>query len=74
MSGDSACKSVDGSRTSTGDIEVTFVSSEKMTGKAHMETMMASQPKPILVDMTFESDYQGSDCKGISPDSAKVVH
>ena len=74
MSADVTCKSANGSRTSTGHIDVTYVSSEKMTGKAHMETTMATQPKPIIMDMTFESAYQGADCKGVSPDSAKVVH
>jgi acyl-coenzyme A synthetase/AMP-(fatty) acid ligase len=74
MSADIACKSMDGSRTSTGHLDVAFVSSDKMTGKVRMETIVASQPKPINMDMSFDSAYQGSDCKGVSPDSAKVVH
>ena len=74
MSGDLTCKSGDGRTNSTGHVEVSFVSDEKMTGKAHMETTSASMPKPIVMDMTFDSVYQGSDCKGISPDSPKIVH
>jgi len=73
MSADIACKSSDGRSSSTGHLEVTFVSTEKATGKAHMETTMASQPKPIVMDMNFESVFQGADCKGISPDSPQVV-
>jgi hypothetical protein len=74
MSGDLACKSADGRTTSTGHVEVSFVSDEKMTGKAHVETVSTSMPKPMVMDMTFDSVYQGSDCKGISPDSPKIVH
>jgi hypothetical protein len=73
MSADIACKSSDGRSSSTGHLEVTFVSTEKATGKAHVETTMASQPKPIMMDMNFESVFQGADCKGISPDSPQVV-
>ena len=73
MSADIACKSQDGRSSSTGHMEVTFVSTEKATGKAHMETTMASQPKPIVMDMNFESVFQGADCQGISPDSPKIV-
>jgi Protein of unknown function (DUF3617) len=73
MSGDIACKSEDGSRSSTGHLDVTFVSEEKSTGKVHLEVMSSRQPQPITMNMTFESVYQGSDCKGISPDSPKVV-
>ena len=73
MSADIACKSADGRNSSTGHFEVIFVSQEKATGKAHVETTMASQPKPIDMNITFESVFQGSDCKGISPDSPKVM-
>lgn len=73
MSADISCKSADSGATSTGHMEVTFVSQEKATGKAHIETTMQQQPKPIEMNMTFESVFQGSDCKGISPDSPKVV-
>jgi Protein of unknown function (DUF3617) len=74
MSADIACKSQEGRGSSTGRIEVTFTSAEKTNGKVHMETTIESQPKPIVSDVTFESVYQGADCKGISPDSPKVMH
>jgi hypothetical protein len=38
-----------------------------------MEMMTQRQPEPIVIDMTFDSTYQGSDCKGISPDTPKVI-
>jgi Protein of unknown function (DUF3617) len=72
MSGDMTCTTE--GRTSKGHIEATFASQEKVNGKVHMEIASARQPQPILMDMTFESVYQGSDCKGISPDSPKIVH
>lgn len=71
MSGDMACTS--GGGTSKGHIEATFASQEKVNGKVHMEIVSARQPQPIVMDMTFESVYQGSDCKGISPDSPKIL-
>jgi len=74
MSTDLACKSSDGRTHSTGHIEASFASAEKVRGKAHMEMVMPSQPQPIVMDMHFESVYQGSDCQGISPDEPKVVH
>ncbi len=73
MSADIACKSQEGRGSSTGRIEVTFTSAEKTNGKVHMETTIESQPKPIVSDVNFESVYQGPDCKGISPDSPKVM-
>ena len=73
MSADIACKSQDGRGSSTGRIEVTFTSAEKTNGKVHMETTVASQPKPMEMNMTFESVFQGADCKGISPDAPQVM-
>ena len=72
MSGDMTCTTE--GRTSKGHIEATFASQEKVNGKVHMEITTQRQPQPILMDMTFESVYQGADCKGISPDSPKIVH
>ena len=71
MSGDIACTTGEGS--SKGHMEATFPSQEKMNGKMHMEITTARQPQPIVMDVTFEGLYQGADCKGISPDSPKVV-
>jgi hypothetical protein len=73
MSTDMACKSQDGRSISTGHMEATFDSTEKVNGKGHFEVVMQSQPRPIVMNMHFESAYQGSDCKGISPDSPKVI-
>jgi len=73
LSADMSCKSADGQYSSTGRIEVNFTSSEKMSGKVHVETTRQSQPQPIVMDMSFESNYQGSDCKGIDPDSPKLM-
>jgi Protein of unknown function (DUF3617) len=73
LSTDLACQSSDGRTTSKGHVQVLFVSDEKMTGVAHVETTNSSQPQPIVMDMTFSSNYMGSDCKGVSPDSPKIV-
>ncbi len=72
MSGDMVCTTAEGA--SKGHMEATFSSQEKMSGKVHMEITTQRQPQPILMDVTFESVYQGADCKGISPDSPKIVH
>ncbi len=72
MSGDLACTSAEGS--SKGHLDATFANQEKMSGKVHMEITTARQPQPIVMDVTFEGVYQGADCKGISPDSPKIVH
>lgn len=72
MSGDVACTMAEGS--SKGHMEATFTSQEKVNGKMHMEITTARQTQPMVMDMTFESVYQGEDCKGISPDSPKIVH
>jgi hypothetical protein len=72
MSADIDCKA---ERTSsTGHMQVTFLSSEKAQGKVHLETVTERSPQPIVMDITFDSVYQGDDCKGISPGSAKIVH
>lgn len=72
MSADIDCKSDRGS--STGHMQMTFVSAEKTHGTMHIETITERQPQPIVMDFTLDSAFQGSDCKGISPDSAKIVH
>jgi len=72
MSGDMACTTAEGS--AKGHLEATFTSQEKMNGKIHMEITTARQSQPIVMNATFDSVYQGDDCKGISPDSPKVVH
>ena len=72
MSGDLSCTTPDGN--TKGHIEAAFSSQEKINGKMHMEITTSRQPQPIVMDATFESEYQGADCKGISPDSPKIVH
>jgi Protein of unknown function (DUF3617) len=72
MSGDMECSSAEG--TSKGHMEATFAGQEKMNGKVHMVVTTTRQQEPITMDVTFESVYQGADCKGISPDSPKIVH
>jgi hypothetical protein len=72
MSGDMACTSADGS--SKGHMEATFSSPEKMNGKMHLEVTTTRQAQPLMVDATFNSVYQGADCKGISPNAAKVMN
>jgi hypothetical protein len=72
MSGDMVCTTAQGS--SKGHLEASFGSQEKMNGKMHMELTTARQSQPIVMDVTFESVYQGEDCKGISPDSPKIMH
>ena len=72
FSADMTCKSSNGRHTSTGHIEVNFVSAVKMQGKVHAE--VASESQPVVMDTTFDSIYRGDDCRGISPDSAKIVH
>ncbi|HEU4636565.1 MAG TPA: DUF3617 domain-containing protein [Edaphobacter sp.] len=73
MSGDVECTSGRGD-VSKGHIQMNFVSSEKVQGTMHVETTSARRPQPMLIDMTIDSTYEGADCKGISPDSPKVVH
>jgi hypothetical protein len=72
MSADMVCNSERGG-SGKGHMEVNFISSEKVRGTIHMEMVTQRQPEPIVMDMTFDSTYQGSDCKGISPDTPKVI-
>jgi Protein of unknown function (DUF3617) len=71
MSADLVCDTRGG--TGKGHLQVDFISTEKVHGAMHMEMVMQQQSEPIVVDMTFDSTYQGSDCKGVSPDSPKVI-
>jgi hypothetical protein len=71
MSADINCKSEHGS--STGHMQINFVSPEKAHGTVHMEIVTERQPQPLVMDVTMDSAYQGADCKGISPDEAKVI-
>ena len=71
MSADIECKTERG--TSTGHTQVNFISPEKAHGTTHMEIVTGRSPQPIVMDITMDSVYQGADCKGISPDSAKVI-
>ena len=72
MSADMVCSSPRGGN-GKGHMEVSFLSTEKVHGTIHMEMVTERQPQPIVMDMTFDSTYQGSDCKGISPDTPKVI-
>jgi hypothetical protein len=72
MSGDVTCTTGDGA--SKGHLDVTYSGAEKMSGKMHMDVTSSRAPQPITMDITFESVYQGADCKGISPDLPKVIH
>jgi hypothetical protein len=72
MSGDLSCTTAEG--TTRGHVEAAFSGQEKMNGKVHMEITTSRQPEPIVMDTTFEGEYQGADCKGVSPDSPKIVH
>ena len=72
MSADLVCTSERGG-SGKGHMQVNFLSSEKVHGTMHMEMITQRQPQPIVMDMTFDSTYQGADCKGVSPDSPKVI-
>jgi hypothetical protein len=71
MSVDIECKTERGS--STGHTQMSFVNSETAHGTSHMEIISERSLKPITMNMTIDSVYQGADCKGISPDTPKVV-
>ncbi len=73
MSADVVCDSQRGG-TSKGHFQVNFLSSEKAHGTMHMEMASPRQPQPIVMDITYDSTYVGSDCKGISPDSPKILN
>jgi hypothetical protein len=71
MSADIACKSDRGA--SNGHMQLSFVSAEKVHGTMHMQLASGRSPQPIVMDLIIDSVYQGPDCKGISPDDAKVI-
>ena len=71
ITGTIACQTPRGS--SKGTVNVTFAGDEKAHGTMHLETVTERQPQPIIMDITYDSVYQGSDCKGIQPGDAKVV-
>jgi len=54
-------------------MEMSFVSTEKVHGTMHMEIVSERQPQPIVMDMTIDNTYQGADCKGVSPDTPKMI-
>jgi hypothetical protein len=54
-------------------MQMAFLTPEKMHGTMHIEVISSRQPKPIVMDMTIDSLYQGSDCKGVSPDTPKLI-
>jgi hypothetical protein len=72
MSADVVCDSARGGG-GKGHMEVNFISSEKVHGTMHLEMVTQRQTQPIVIDMTFDSTYQGADCKGVSPDTPKVI-
>jgi hypothetical protein len=71
ISMDVECKTARG--TSTGHTQLSFDSSEKAHGTSHMEIVSERSPKPTVMNMVMDSVYQGADCKGISPDSPKIM-
>jgi hypothetical protein len=72
VSADMVCSVEDGG-TAKGHLEMNFLSSEKVHGTVHMEVPSQRQPQPILMDITVDNIYEGSDCKGISPEDPKVI-
>jgi hypothetical protein len=72
MSADVVCDSLRGG-SGKGHMQMSFVSTEKVHGTMHMEMVSQRQPQPIVMDMTIDSTYEGSDCKGISPDTPKMI-
>ncbi|MCL2660238.1 MAG: DUF3617 domain-containing protein [Acidobacteriaceae bacterium] len=71
MSADVVCHS--GKGTSTGHMQLTFVSMERTQGTMHMEMTDGKNPQPTIMDMTFDSVFRGDDCKGLAPGAAKLV-
>jgi len=71
MSADVVCQS--GKGTSTGHMQLTFVSMERTQGTMHMEMTDGKNPQPTIMDMTFDSVFKGEDCKGLAPGAAKLV-
>ncbi len=72
MSADIVCASPSGGG-GKGHVEMNFLSSEKVHGTMHMEITPSRQPQPIVMDTTYDSTYQGADCKGVSPDTPKIM-
>jgi hypothetical protein len=72
MSADIACQTTGGG-SAMGRVQANFLSSEKVRSTGHMEITTPRQPQAIIMDTTFDSTYLGSDCKGISPDTPKVI-
>jgi hypothetical protein len=72
ISADMAC-SVESGGTAKGQLEMNFLSSEKVHGTVHMEVTSQRQPQPILMDITVYNTYEGPHCKGISPEDPKVI-
>jgi hypothetical protein len=73
ISADLECHNSDVS-SSTGHVEMVFDSTEKAHGTMHMSVTTRQMPQPMTLDGTFQTEYQGSDCQGISPDSPKIIH
>jgi len=71
MSADVVC---DSGRVGTGKghLQMDFVSTEKVHGTMHME-IVSQQQQPIVMDVTIDNTYQGADCKGVSPDTPKMI-
>ena len=72
MSADITCSSSNG-RNSTGHMQMTFDSDTRMHGTFHMNVASEHQPRPVTIDTTYQGEYQGADCQGVSPDSPKVI-
>jgi hypothetical protein len=72
MSADVVCASARGG-TGKGHFEMSFISPEKVHGTMHMEMVSEQRPQPIVMDMTIDNAYQGADCKGVSPDTPKMI-
>jgi hypothetical protein len=69
---DMACSSGDSSSTTHFDVK--FVSTERIQGEAHGQMLSPHWPQPMNFEAHFESVFQGADCKGVSPDRARVIH
>jgi hypothetical protein len=72
MSADMVCAAESGG-AAKGHLEMNFLSPEKVHGTVHMEVTSQRQPQPILMNITVDNTYEGSDCKGISPEDPKVI-
>jgi Spy/CpxP family protein refolding chaperone len=72
MSADMSCQS-GGTGSAQGHLQMDFLTPEKMHGTMHIEVTSSRQPKPIVMDITIDSLYQGADCKDVSPDTPKLI-